>query len=61
MQKNGVNINKCVCLKLSIYKLVTGAVIVTCVAFSQLPQHLDGVDNADVCVVEVVECAEGEG
>ena len=29
--------------------------------FSHLPQHLDGVDNSDVGVVEVVEGAKGEG
>ena len=26
----------------------------------QFPQHLDGVDQADVCVVEVVEGSQGE-
>ena len=29
--------------------------------YLQLPQHLDGVDDADVGVVEVVQSAEGEG
>ena len=28
---------------------------------SHLPQHLDGVDNSNVGVVEVVEGAKGEG
>ncbi len=28
--------------------------------FLQRPKHLDSVDDADVSVVEVVECAEGE-
>ena len=30
-------------------------------SFSHLPQHLDGVDNSNVGVVEVVEGAKGEG
>jgi len=29
--------------------------------FLQLPEHLDGIDDADIGVVEVVECTEGEG
>ena len=27
----------------------------------ELPQHLDGVDQTDICVVEVVKSTKGEG